>query len=166
MIKLQRKRVHMRKPRVDIEETIKVAFSEIVKLIERNLQHMKSSISPKRQAKLSQDLSMLRMVSLNPIGYFMRNTNVDEIVKKFSDLARFSTYLSSQNIDGKWLLESLILYTSYFCQDDFSQYDVEKNIIELNKIIQLRSATGIMWIVSLFLKKTPAKHFAVFENEK
>ena len=45
----------MRKPRVDIEETIKVAFSEIVKLIERNLQHMKSSISPKRQAKLSQD---------------------------------------------------------------------------------------------------------------
>lgn len=156
----------MTKPRVDIEETIKVAFCEIVKLIEHNMQSMKSSISPKRQVKLSQDLSALRMISLNPTGYFMRNSNVDEIVKKFSYLARFSTYLSSQSIEGNWLLESLILYTSYFYQDDFSQYDVEKNIIELNKIIQLRSATGIMRIVSLFLKKTPAKHFAVFENEK
>ena len=156
----------MKKHRVDIEETIKIAFGEVVKLIEHNLQRAKSSISPKRQAKLSQDLSMLRMVSLNPIAYFVRNSKVDEIVKKFSDLARFSTYVSSQNIEGDWLLESLIIYTSYFCQDDFSQYDVEKNIIELNKMIQLRSATGIMRVVSLFLKKTPAKNFAVFENEK
>lgn len=156
----------MKQP-IDIDATIKSAFKSIIKIIEAKIEREKGKKTKQEYAKLKRDLDMLHEVGTNPADFFKRNSGPNDkytLMNKLLDISVLSAHYSPQHIQGTRLLDSLILCTADYYQDKVQRYDTKDNILELNKIIQLESATGLVRALGAFRSIAPAEHFAVREK--
>jgi hypothetical protein len=158
----------MKQP-IDIDATIKSAFNAMIKIISNKIEKTKDKKTKQEYAKLQRDMDLLREVASNPRRFFQINDGPNDkytLMDNLLDISVLSVYYSPQQLQGTRLLDSLILYTADYYQDKVQKYDTKDCILELNKIIQLKSATGVVRALEAFRSIAPAERFAVHENEK
>lgn len=154
---------------ISIDATIKSAFNSIIKMLETKMGHVKGKKTVQEYKKLEKDIGLLKEVAANPKRFFQLNDGPNDkftLSSNLLDLRGLGIDYSPNGINGVDLLDSLILYTAAYYQDKPQQYDTNDKILELNKIIKIKSATGIVRALSTFRGFMPAEHFAVHTTQK
>ena len=164
-------RIFIMEQPISIDATIKLAFRSVIKIIENKLERTKSQRTSEEYANLKNDVGYLRGIASNPEAFFNNKKESSDIfteLGKLLDISILSGY-SLQYFKGTRLLDSLMLYANeYYNAEEWNtavRNESMKNILALNKIIQLKSATGLVRAVGLFRSLAPAENFAMREEE-
>ena len=153
----------MKQP-IDIEATIKAAFNGIIETIEKKLEHIKGKKTKQEYATLKSDLAMLKNIAANPKKYFQVNDMPNpkyRLANNMQGLSLLDGRFSPQSIQGVRLLDSLILYTADYYQDKVKRFDLNDNILKINKIIQLGRGSAVIRALNSIRSLAPVEHFAV-----
>lgn len=155
---------------VDMDATIKQAFGLIVKMAENKLENTKSSKSVEEYDSLKNDIDYLRGIATNPKGFFKVKKSPNDIYAefgKFLDLNIMLGHYAPQNLEGTWLLDSLLLYSAkYYNAEDWNNFAREESkdaIFQLNKMFKLINGNLIARIFGTFAS---AERYAVRKGEK
>lgn len=151
----------MKQP-IDIEATIKAAFNGIIETIENKLEHIKGKKTKQEYATLKSDLAMLKNIAANPKKYFQVNDMPKyTLANNMQELSLLDGRFSPQSIQGVRLLDSLILYTADYYQDKVKRFDLNDNILKINKIIQLGRGSAMIRALNSIRSFAPVENFAV-----
>lgn len=145
---------------INYDETIKHGFNALIKIMDTRVNERARKLSSGEYNHLKQELAQLRDVAANPKNMLKNMTTVYRYGSM--DVATYSGH-APINLSGVNMVDSFAIYAyDYYHKTGYIQQTARKNILQLNKIFQLHSATGMLnKITNHFLDFASPKRFAV-----